>query len=245
MQRVSTTLFRTTCCLTLLLLLPACTGKWVDRRNTRPNNFATWVDTPRSAYKIEPGDDVSVVLPFNAELNYEAPVAPDGGLTIPLAGTIKAAGLTVIQVAQNVDGALAANGITGNAHASVSIRTFAGHLYVSGQVKKPGPVPIQNDMDVLQAISAAGGLMDTARSKEIVVIRRNPDGRPMVRTVNLEALTRRADPTQEVMLQPFDTIFVPQSSVVEADQWIDRYITRIVPFNQSINYNIGQGGFFR
>jgi hypothetical protein len=33
--------------------------------------------------------------------------------------------------------------------------------------------------------------------------------------------------------------------VVEVDQWVDRYITRIVPFNQSINYNVGSGGFFR
>ncbi|MBX0345070.1 polysaccharide biosynthesis/export family protein [Acetobacter sp. TBRC 12305] len=237
-------MFRLTSLL-VLLVFTACTKTWVAPQYARPGAFATWVDTPRSAYKIEPGDDVSVVLPFNAELNYEAPVAPDGGLTIPLAGTIPAAGLTVAQVASNVDRALEVNGITKNAYASVSIRTFAGQLYVSGQVKKPGPVPIQNDMDVLQAISAAGGLMDTARSKEVVVIRRAQDGRPMLRTVDLEALTRRGDPTQEVVLQPFDTIFVPQSSVVEADQWIDRYITRVVPFNQSINYNIGQGGFFR
>ena len=244
MHRVSTSLCRLTF-LPVLLVFTACTNIWVAPQYAKPRAFATWVDTPRSAYRINPGDDISVVLPFNAELNYEAPVAPDGGLTIPLAGTIQAAGLTVTQVADNVNRALKTNGITKNAYASVSIRTFAGQLYVSGQVKKPGPVPIRNDMDVLQAISAAGGLMDTARSREVVVLRRAADGWPMVRTVNLDALTRRADPTQEVVLQPFDTIFVPQASVVEADQWIDRYVTRIVPFNQSLNYNIGQGGFVR
>ncbi|WP_051543076.1 polysaccharide biosynthesis/export family protein [Acetobacter papayae] len=112
-------------------------------------------------------------------------------------------------------------------------------------MKKPGAVPMQSDMDVLQAITAAGGLMDTARTGEVVVIRRSPDGRPMLRSVNLTALIRRADPQQSVALQPSDTIFVPETSSVEADQWVDRYITRIVPFNQSINYNVGSGGFFR
>lgn len=182
---------------------------------------------------------------INPELNYEAVVDPKGGLTIPLVGTVQAGGLTVDEAGQRINRLLARNGITNDAYTSVSIRTYAGRIYVGGQVKKPGAIPMQTDMDALQAINAAGGLMDTARTKEVVVVRRSPDGRPMVRSVNLEALIRGADPQQSVALQPSDAIFVPQSSVVEVDQWVDRYITRIVPFNQSINYNVGSGGFFR
>lgn len=247
MHRASMTLLRLLSRLPLLVLLccAACTGKWVAPKAAKNSTIAAWVDTPKTPYKIEPGDDLSVVMPFNPELNYEAVVDPKGGLTMPLVGTIQAGGLTVDEAGRDINRALALKGITDDAYTSVSIRTYAGRIYVGGQVKKPGAVPMQSDMDVLQAITAAGGLMDTARTGEVVVIRRSPDGRPMLRSVNLTALIRRADPQQSVALQPSDTIFVPETSSVEADQWVDRYITRIVPFNQSINYNVGSGGFFR
>ena len=228
-----------------LVVCAACTGKWVSPQAAKVSTIAAWVDTPKTPYKIEPGDDVSVVMPFNPELNYEAVVDPKGGLTLPLIGTIQAGGQTVDQAGRDINHMLAVKGITEDAYASVSIRTYAGRIYVGGQVKKPGPVPMQSDMDVLQAITAAGGMMDTARSGQVVVIRRSPDGRPMLRSVNLTALIRKADPQQSVALQPSDTIFVPEATAVEADQWVDRYITRLVPFNQSINYNVGSGGFFR
>lgn len=247
MHRASMTLLRLLARLPLLVLLcsAACTDKWVAPQAAKHSTIAAWVDTPKTPYKIEPGDDLSVVMPFNPELNYEAVVDPKGGLTMPLVGTIQAGGLTVDEAGRDINRALALKGITDDAYASVSVRTYAGRIYVGGQVKKPGAVPMQSDMDVLQAITAAGGLMDTARTGEVVVIRRSPDGRPMLRSVNLTALIRRADPQQSVALQPSDTIFVPETSSVEADQWVDRYITRIVPFNQSINYNVGSGGFFR
>ena len=247
MHRASIILSRLLLRLPLLVFVwcAACTKHWVEPQAAKISTIAAWVDTPKKAYRIEPGDDVSVVMPFNPELNSEAVVDPKGGLTIPLVGTVQAGGLTVDEAGQRINRLLARNGITNDAYTSVSIRTYAGRIYVGGQVKKPGAIPMQTDMDALQAINAAGGLMDTARTKEVVVVRRSPDGRPMVRSVNLEALVRGADPQQSVALQPSDAIFVPQSSVVEVDQWVDRYITRIVPFNQSINYNVGSGGFFR
>nr|WP_246385033.1 polysaccharide biosynthesis/export family protein [Gluconacetobacter asukensis] len=225
----------------VFLFLAAC----ADSHYGKHVVFTAWVDTPSTAYRIVPGDDLSVILPFNPELNYEAPVAPDGGWTMPLAGTVRAGGLTVEQVNQNIDKALLVNGIAAHAYASASVRSFAGRVFVGGQVKTPGPVAMQSEMDVLQAVSAAGGLLNTARTRAIVLIRRAPDGRPMRRVIDLDALTKNADPQQVVLLQPFDTIFVPQSSIVEVDQWVERYITKIVPFNQSINYNIGSGAFFK
>lgn len=232
-------------CLVALFCLTSCTAKWVKAPEDQKSKFATWVDAPRSDYKVVPGDDLSALFPLNPELNYEAPVAPDGDWSMPLAGTIKAGGQTLEQINQSINHTLAQKRITPDAYASVSVRSYAGRIYVAGQVKKPGPVSIQNDMDALQAISAAGGFLDSARSKEIVVIRRSADGRPMVRAVNINALIRHGDPQQAVVLQAFDTIFVPQSSIVEADQWVEKYITKIVPFNQSLNYNIGNAGFYK
>jgi polysaccharide biosynthesis/export protein PslD len=234
------TKFRLVSVLTILALT-SCAPTWVAAKYQQPSRFATWVKLPPSAYKIQPGDDLSVVLPFNPELNFEAPVAPDGTWTMPLGGAVPVAGFTVSQAADNIDTALAKNGVTANGYASVSIRQYAGQVYVGGFVTHPGAVPLQNGMDVLQAITVAGGMQSTARSHEVVLIRRSPDGRPMLRTIDVDALTRDGDPSQEVALQPSDTIFVPQSSIAEVDQWVEQYLTKVVPFNPTINYNFGNG----
>jgi protein involved in polysaccharide export with SLBB domain len=235
-----TTLYRsavTTGLLASLVLLTACTPTWVEQPYQQPEGFATWVDTGPYEYQIEPGDDLSVSFPFHSELNHQAPVSPDGSFTVPMVGVLQAAGRSTAQLAQHVDKALIDKGIAANAHALVTVLKYNSRVYVGGEVGAPGEVMLRPGMDALQAITAARGLRDTARTTEIVLIRRAPDGRPMLRTVNINALTRRGDPTQAVALRPSDTIFVPQSSISEVNQWINQYINLALPFNKSINYN--------
>ncbi|WP_028228899.1 polysaccharide biosynthesis/export family protein [Paraburkholderia ferrariae] len=222
----------------VLMLLAACTRTWVEPQYQRPASFATWVDTTPSVYRIQPGDDLSVVLPFNGELNYRGPVAPDGTLSMPFAGTVPAAGLSVAQLAGNIDKALAANGVAAHAQASVAIAQSSSHVYVGGQVAKPGEIPLHPGMNVMQAVIAAQGLLDTARTHEIVLIRRSPDGRPMLRTIDVDAFTQTGDPAQDVVLQTADVVFVPKSSIAEVDQWVDQYIDKVLPFNRGFDYTI-------
>ncbi len=222
----------------VLMMLTACTRTWVAPQYQRPASFATWVDSTPSVYRIQAGDELSVVLPFNGELNYRGPVAPDGTLTMPFAGTLPAAGLSVAQLGESINKALAANGVTGNAHAAVAIAQTSSQVYVGGQVGKPGEVALRPGMSVLQAIIAAQGLLDTARTNEVVLIRRSPDGRPMLHTINLDSLTHQGDANQDVVLQSSDTIFVPKSSIAEVDQWVEQYIDKVLPFNRGLDYTI-------
>ncbi|MGV7240911.1 polysaccharide biosynthesis/export family protein [Caballeronia sp. M23-90] len=221
-----------------LATLAGCTQTWVHSQYQQPDRFANWVDATPTEYRIQPGDELSIVLPLNAELNYRGTVSPDGALTMPFAGTVPAAGLSVAQFAAGLDKALAANNITAHAYPSVSIVESAAHVFVGGQVAKPGVVPLKAGMSVMQAIIAAQGLNDMARSGEIVLVRRSPDGRPMLRTVDIDALTQRGDPSQDVVLQASDTIFVPKSSVAEVDQWVSQYINQALPFSRSVDLSI-------
>lgn len=223
--------------LIVLTTLTGCTPKWVEQPYQQPEGFTTWVETGPYIYQIQAGDDLAVSFPFNPELNHQAPVAPDGMFTVPMAGQLQAEGRSTAQLASEINQALLANGVVANAHALVSVIGYNSRVYVGGEVTQPGEVPLRPGMDPLQAITAARGLRDTARTNEIVLIRRAPDGRPMLRTVNLVALTRKGDPEQAVVLQPSDTIFVPQSSISELNQWINQYINQTLPFNKSINYN--------
>jgi polysaccharide biosynthesis/export protein PslD len=221
-----------------LTTLAACTQTWVEPQFQQSSHFAAWSQATPTVYQLEPGDDLSVTLPFNAELNFRGTVAPDGTLSMPFAGTLPAAGLTVAQMADAVNKALAANGVIANAHASVALVQSAAKIYVGGQVGKPGEIPLHTGMSVMQAIVAAQGLLDTARTHEVVLIRRSADGRPMLRTIDIDALTHRGDPNQDVVLQAADTIFVPKSSIAEVDQWVDQYIDKVIPFNRGLDYTI-------
>ncbi|AJE97927.1 polysaccharide biosynthesis/export family protein [Pandoraea apista] len=230
-------ILRTTCAL-MLTMLTACTHTWVDTKYQQADRFATWVDAAPSPYRLLPGDDISVVLPFNIELNYKGRVAPDGTIAMPFAGNLPAAGQTLAQFGETVNRALAANGMTANAHAIVAVTQTAAHIFVGGEVGKPGELALTPGMSVMQAVITAQGLLDTARTGEIVLIRRSPDGRPMLRTVDVKALTQQGDPAQDIVLQSNDTIFVPKSSIAEVDMWVDQYINKGLPFQKNLNYDI-------
>lgn len=221
-----------------LVNLTACTPTWVQSEYRQPERFATWVDAAPAAYVLQPGDEIAVTLPFNAELNQKALVAPDGTFTMPLAGALPAAGQSAAQFSSTVNKALLANGVVADARASVSVVQYGGFVYVDGQVGKPGEIILRPNMTVLQAIAAAQGMRDTARTDEVVLIRRSPDGRPMLRTVDTKALTRRGDPAQAVVLQASDTIFVPKSSIAEVNQWVDQHLNQVLPFNKGVTYTI-------
>lgn len=229
------------CVAVVLAALAGCSPS-VAPDHDHPEHFAS-MNATAPEYRIGPGDNLSVVMPYNPELNYEGPVGPDGRFTMPVVGTVLVGDLTVSEAGVAIDAALAEHKVVRAAHSSVSIRGYAQVVYVGGEVKLPGAIPLRNKMDPLQAISVAGGLLDTARSEQVVLIRPAADGKPMLRTIDLDALIHTGDPGQAVALQPRDTIFVPKSSVAEVDQWIDQYINRTLPFSRSLNYTINQNGF--
>lgn len=191
-------------------------------------------------YRIGPGDELAVVLPYNPELNYDGPVGPDGRFTMPVVGTVQVAGRTVPEAEAGINKALSDRRVVAAAQSSVSIRRYSQVVYVTGEVKLPGAISLKGPMDPLQAIAVAGGLLDTARSEQVVVIRRGADGRPLLRVVDIADFVQRGGAQQSVALEPQDTIFVPKSSIAEVDLWIDQYINKTLPFNRSLSYTINE-----
>lgn len=216
--------------------LAAC-GPEVAPRYQQVDAFDSMTDAP-PPYIVGPGDDLSVVLPFNPELNYEGPVGPDSNFTMPVAGTVSTAGKTTAQVEEAISQALTDRKIARKPSVSISIRRYAQVIYVGGEVKNPGVQPLQNKMDPLQAVLAAGGTLDTARTHSVVIIRRGADGKPLLRVVDLDELIHTGDRGQAVALRPQDTIFVPKTTIAEVDQWVDQYINKALPFQRGFSYTI-------
>ncbi len=229
--------------LNVLLLLGLSLGGCAIHTSVVPSHvegFAPWVDeTPQ--HLLAAGDEIELKFLFNTELNERLTVGPDGRVTAPLLGPVQTAGLTIPQFTDQLEHAYAPKLRVPNL--DVVMRTYgSARIFVGGEVKAPGVLAMTGPTDVLQGVLLAGGFLPTARSNEVVVIRRRPDHTPMLRTVDVHRLIGHVDPNDDFPLQAADVVYVPKSSIAEFDQFIDQYINQALPFQRSINYNLGKNG---
>ena len=197
---------------------------------------------PDAAYRLLPGDEITVRFPLNSELDAEGPIGPDGRFSVPLLGRVVMAGLTLDQAEQAIDQALVDQRIVANARTSISVDSYAGVVYVGGEVAKPGSVPITRALNPLQAITEAGGLLDPAKARRIAVIRPNGNSQAVVQTINMRKFVKTGLGDGALRLQPGDILFVPKSTIAEINVWLDQHINKIIPDALNLNWNFGDCG---
>ncbi len=197
---------------------------------------------PTAAYRLLPGDEISVQFPLNAELDAEGPIGPDGRFSVPLLGRVVLGGLTLDQAEATIDSAMLSAGIIANARTSIAVANFAGVVYVGGEVAKPGSVRIISALNPVQAITEAGGLLNTARSKKIAIIRPNGTESAVVQTINMRKFVKSGLGNGSVRLQAGDIVFVPKSTIAEINVWLDQHINKIIPNALNLNWNFGDFG---
>ncbi|MRR05845.1 MAG: sugar transporter [Deltaproteobacteria bacterium] len=220
---------------TLAVFMTACTTL-----NTIPAGQLETAATTSSLdeYLIQPGDQLDIKFFYNPELNDSVIVRPDGRISLQLAPEIPAAGMTPAQLTSRLEKSyekeLANPGIT------VIIRSFSSQrIYVDGEVNKPGMVVLLGPLTVLQSIAEAGGLKDTAKSSQVLIIRKSKDNKPQAIEVNLDEIRGATDYNQNIRLAPYDVVYVPKSAVANVNQFIDKYIRQNIPIPFGISYGIG------
>jgi len=154
-------------------------------------------------------DDVLSIL-FWRDKDLSAPeitVRPDGKVTLPLLNDLQAAGLTPEQLRDTVLDA--ARKYVEDPNPTVIVKEIKSRkVFITGQVEKPGPYPLNGTVTVLQLIATAGGLRDFADGKNISVIRVR-DGKQTVFEFNYQDLLKKRYLTQNIELTPGDTVVVP------------------------------------
>jgi polysaccharide export outer membrane protein len=92
---------------------------------------------------------------------------------------------------------------------SVAVKQIGGNrIYVLGRVNRPGDFPLNNPLDVMQAISLAGGVTPYAAINDIVILRRQ-NGRQESHRFRYSDIARGRDLEQNIQLQSGDTVVVP------------------------------------
>lgn len=163
---------------------------------------------PSDGYLLSPGDVVAVSVWQEPGLEQLVLVRPDGGISFPLAGDLKAQGLTVQELADALKKRL--QKFIPEPVVTVTLQEIPGNrIYVIGQVNKPGDFAIiARDVTVVQALAMAGGLTPFAKEKDIRVLRKDGVNQRSI-AVDYREIKRGGSLSQNVTLQAGDIILVP------------------------------------
>ena len=158
-------------------------------------------------YRIGPTDILQVYVWKEPELTMDITVMPDGNMTFPLIGEILAQGRTVTDLKKTITEKLEKY-VTAPEVTVIVNETRSRRIYTYGKLLRPGPYPLEPDMTVLQALSAAGGFSEWADEKRILVIRRE-EGKEIQIRFNYKEYIAGENLQQNIILKPNDTIVVP------------------------------------
>ena len=158
-------------------------------------------------YEVQPSDVLQVSVWKEPDLTQQVIVRPDGAFSIPIVGDVNAVGKTVEELRLELVQAL--RRIIPDVVVTVSVIEIKGNkVYVIGQVNQPGEFIVNPRVDVIQALSLAGGTTAFASPSEIFVLRRD-NGQQKRLPFNFEAVLRGRDLEQNVLLRSGDVVVVP------------------------------------
>jgi polysaccharide export outer membrane protein len=159
-------------------------------------------------YTVKPGDMLSVSVWKEPDLSGPVLVRPDGTFSIPLAGQIDGRDKSVSQLEQLVSQRL--KKYIADPVVTVSVQDVKGNkVYVIGQVAKPGEFVVNPRVDVMQALSMAGGTTPFASLGNIVILRRTDSGQQQSIPFHYTDVARGHNLEQNITLQAGDVVVVP------------------------------------
>lgn len=191
---------------------PATSTPPVDVAKAQPSS----PDTPPQrvspvkpdSYVIGAEDILSINVWKEQELSRQVPVRPDGMISLPLLGDVKASGLTPLQLQDQLTTDL--KKYISDPQVTVIVSQVNSLAFnVVGEVLKPGYYPLTRRMTVLDAIAMAGGFRDFAKVKKIYVLRTEADGKQVRLPFNYKNVVKGKNSSQNIELQPRDTLVVP------------------------------------
>jgi polysaccharide export outer membrane protein len=171
---------------------------------------ATWAGelAVPDGYRLHAGDVLQITVWKETDLQAEVLIRPDGGLSFPLAGELQAAGQTVAEVTKTLETRISK--YIPDAVVTVSVKSIAGNqVFVIGKVNKPGEFPLTGPLDVMQALSLAGGATPFANTNGIRILRRSSTDHQTAIEFHYGDVEHGRKLGQNILLQSGDTVVVP------------------------------------
>lgn len=187
-------------------------------------------------YLLQTGDVLDVKFFYNPELNESVIVRPDGGISLQLVGDLVAAGATPAELSTQLRRRYGA--FLQRPEVTVIVRKYgAQKVYVAGEVNTPGPIPIEGrPITALEAVLASGGFRPTAARDSVVVLRNEGGPQPVFIKLDLQAHLEQVR-AEDMVLRPYDVVYVPQTSIGEVAQFFDLYLNKIFPIYRNLGFS--------
>lgn len=168
--------------------------------------------TPAAEYIIGPEDTLNIFVYRAPELSVQTPVRPDGRISTPLSSDVVALGKTPSQLARDIEANL--KKYVQEPSVTVMVNGFRGPpdlaIRTIGEVAQIRAIPYRAHLSLLDVIIACNGLTRFAAGNRTLIVRQGPNG-PQTYQVRLDDLIKDGDITQNIAMQPGDTVFVPQA----------------------------------
>jgi polysaccharide export outer membrane protein len=199
-------------CLLIVLVARSAVAEVAPAKTAGATTSATSGAKPPTGvtaqYRLQPGDVITITVWKEKDLATEALVRPDGGLSFPLVGDVAAAGHTIEEVRTTLVQRL--RPYIPDPVVTVAIKSIGGnHVYVIGKVQRPGEFTFSQPLDVMQALTLAGGTTPFAALNDIVILRRQNGGTEHVLHFHYGDVARGKSLEQNVILESGDTVVVP------------------------------------
>lgn len=228
----------------MLSILSGCsTGKYLGENTSETpitsNVFVNWHDTD-TVYRLQNGDLLEVVHPYASDLDRQVRILPDGRIFLPLVGGIQAADLIPEQLVDKIEAVYRSQQMKQPAVTIIPAETNPQKVFVGGEVVKPGIYEFKDKIGVAEALFMAGGMKNTAKETEVVLLRRTLGDKAMIRTVNVEGVLAGMPGSGDLPLHQYDIIYVPRTAAAEVGKFVEQYITNIIPFSRSFSYSLSR-----
>lgn len=190
----------------VLAMLAGCPG------GTPNYDYAKEPDPRSKEVVLGVGDVIGINVWEQNNLSVEATIRPDGTITMPLIGDIKAAGETPSSLKNKIKGQVQTYvKLQSNQDVTVALRAWKSYRYtIQGEVSRPGVYSSDQYQTVADALAQAGGLTRFAKRSEIKLLRRDPkSGQVRHIPLDYESLASGKRPDMNIIVLPSDTIWVP------------------------------------
>jgi polysaccharide export outer membrane protein len=170
-------------------------------------------------------------------------VRPDGYISFPILPDILARGKTMPQLRELTTKEYSKQ--IDNLTVTLILKVMKANLvYIMGEVEKPDYYLMQGPNTVSQILSRAGGALDTAELKTVLVITRGKDRRPWGRLLDLNNVLYTGNMSEDIVLNQYDVVFIPKTKIARMNLFVEQYINNMIPSNLIDSYQPG-GVIFR
>ncbi len=171
-------------------------------------------------YQLGIGDRIDIGFRFTPEFNQTVSVQPDGYINLRDIPDLRAAGRTLPELTELLKKRYSR--ILHDPVVSITLLEFEKPYFIAnGELKNPGKYDLRTNTTVLEGVGMAGGFNEKSRHSQVLLFRRVGDHWMPAKILDMKAMVKAGDLTEDLRLRPGDMIYVPKNTVSKVQPWLN------------------------